>query len=385
MKKLLSLLALMLALLCLLCACNNDPTPPDPYPTPTPPPGSEPVERTAHFHSSERLMMSVPFTQLDDLSMPEAPDDLPFVGWIYEVGGERKICAIGEVPEAVNAEGDLHFYALSLRFSSVMTLTPALDEESFSITASINGDDMRTLIAVLGADKVSAGLLIAPYGEVTGPGREFTLECGAAGLVDHKGTPFTAAEGSYTVTGSTGVIAADALLEKFAARAYITYQFMGYTITSYGDYFPLMQTATLLGASALAFEELAATADETFIHAVETAEGTCYSRYTAAEREVLRARLDRAVYVDTANGRVENKYSLNNVDYYDYKYYVSPYEVATVSDELVAGARTYVVTGVGEADHGDLDAYFVGGSYRPPKADEWHGDGLYISVESETA
>ena len=383
MKKLLFLSVVLLVALCLLCGCNKQPEQPS-YTPPEYSPEPEPEERIAHFYSVDRLMMSVPFTYADDLEMPEAPDELPFVGWLYEVGGELKICAAGLVPDELDATGDLRFYALSIRFSSVMTLTPSLTQESFAFTASVNGDDMRKMISVLGAENVSAGLLIAPYGEVTGPEREFTLECGAAGLLDCKAQSFSATEGNYLLTGSTGVIAPEQLLEKYAARAYITYNFLGYTMTMYGDYFPLMHTASLHGASATAYEELSATADEIFAYAVETEQGTRYSRYTPAEREILRERLDRAVYVDSANGRVQSKYSLNNVDFYDYVYYVSPYAVVTVSDELTPGARTFVVAGVDGADHQDLDAYFIGGSYRPPKSEEWHEDGLYIAVDSAT-
>ena len=106
----------------------------------------------------------------------------------------------------------------------------------------------------------------------------------------------------------------------------------------------------------------------------------------AATLAPLAARLDRVVNVSTAaGGGILQEYSLNNVDFFNFTYYHSPYTRSAVLLNTPEGYTTYVVTGATPDAHRSITAYFIGRSYRAPDPEEWQADGLYIAVENPKA
>ena len=360
----------------LLSACKKEPTT-------TPDPGAE-SKPQASFYDGDTLILTLDLTEQSLFSMPENPTGAEsMIGW--ELEGENRFLGFGDSFDASGVGKDLVFRTVHARIATKTEVLPSLDDSTLLFGGTVNADDYRRLVSLFGAQNVEVGLLIAPYQNVTGGDRRFTLDCGAEGLLVRPVTP-TVNDGQTgcDLLGKTDPIADGEILEKYAARAYIKLTANGSQTTLYAPYYPLEHTCSLYGASALAFEDLTVAADAKHKHAVQTAKGTRYSAYTAAERELLRARLDRVVHVSTSASGLVDRYSRNNVDFYYFQYYTSPYRVKYVIPNTEKGERTYVIVGRDEADFNTVTAYFIDDSYRAPRAEEWQEDGIYITVESKT-
>ncbi len=317
---------------------------------------------------------------LDGWALPDAPtlDGRVFVAW-QQVGGGLYLA--GETYDApLPQSGEITFRALGVRFGALPETTPHVDTHTLEFSFSVDGADVR---ALAGAADLKIGLLLAPYASVTGGTRTFTVDSLAAGLQNFSLSPDLAADKDYTVSGATGTIADSEILEKFAARPYLSFCHGTRVEVVYGSYLPLVHTASLYGAAALSTEDLRDAASAAYPHAVTTDAGVYFSPLPAAEYAARRALLDKAVFVDSAAGRVESRFSLNNVDFSDFQYYRSPYRVDRVEEDAEAGTSTFVVVGADDpAAFADISAYYVGGSYRPPRSSEWRADGLYITISN---
>lgn len=379
MKRiLLLLLTLCLLLPTALIACNkpDDPTPPAG--------GGSDGGRTAYFHIGNKTDTLTLEEDAASLLLP-ATAAMPgkvFIGWAYE-HADGKMLYEGGAQVNLPA-GDCHFTAVGVSLYTEVGATASLSAERLRFTATLNGNDYRALADLLGQESITVGLLIAPYAEVTGGDRQFTLGCGATGLLNRVNTPSLAENCvNFTLSGETEDIPTNAILEKYAARAYLTYTLNGTTHTIYAPYYPLSHTANLHGASAQAFEDLKASAEGNYTRAIETPAGTYYTRHTDAERTLLQARLDRVVNISTkSGGTVLQEYSLNNIEFFVYTHYRSPYRVTKQANTPDTGYDTYIVTAVYGANFNNVTAYFIGGSYRAPNPAEWQNDGIYIVVNN---
>ena len=365
MKRILILL-LTLFSLTLLFGCDRGEIPP-----PEEGGSNPPAAQKATFYNGDKSDQFAIAEDVHTLILPAAPqmNGATFIGWVYE-GEEGDVlyhanASFTDLPET----GDLVFRALGVRLATGEAATPSLTEETLTFSATLHGEDYRKLASLVGTENITVGLLIAPYEHVTGGDRTFTLSCGAQGLLNRVNT--LSPEGTnayYSLSGTSEAIAPSDILEKLAGRAYLSCTFGGETVTAYAPYYPLNHTCTLYGASAAGYEVLAAAgADE-------------------ATLAPLKARLDRVVSVGiSSGGSILQEYSLNNVDFFNFEHYQSPYTLSAVLTNTPEGYTTYVVTGATANAHMTVTAYFIGRSYRAPAPAEWQSDGIYIAVENPKA
>ena len=367
MKRILVLLIACLAVLLLFgCTPDTGTTPPEGGGGSVPP-----TEQKVIIYNGNDQTQFALAEGITSLVLPNAPqmNGATFIGWAYESDSGKTLYHAGAEFTDFPETGDLVFRAVGVRLNTAEAATPSLTEETLTFSASLYGEDYRTLVSILGAENVTVGMLIAPYANVTGGNRSFTLDCGAEGLLNRTFTPDASATSAYyTVTGTSDAIAPADMLEKLAGRAYLSCTFGGKTVVAYAAYYPLNHTCTLYGASAAAYEVLAASGAD------------------AALLAPLKARLDRVVNVSTTSGgSILQEYSLNNVDFFNFTYYHSPYTLSAVLANTPEGYTTYVVTGATPDAHQSIVAYFIGRSYRAPDPAEWKTDGLYIAVENPKA
>lgn len=365
MKRIFLLLTVLFSL-ALLAACDRGESPYCP-----PAGGSTPPAQKAIFYNGEESEQFSLGEDINTLILPNAPEmnGATFIGWSYETADGEVLYHAGAEFTDLPDEGDLTFRAVGVRLLTNGAATTELDEETLTFSGTLNGEDYRKLASLIGAENITVGMLIAPYAGVTGGNRTFTLDCDAAGLLDRVntiGTDTTPAH--YTLVGTSNVIAPADILEKLAGRAYLSCTFGGKTVTAYAAYYPLNHTCTLYGASAILYEMLSLSNPE------------------SPALAPLAARLDRVVSVGTTSGgSILNEYSLNNVDFFSFTYYRSPYTLKEVLQNTPEGYTTYVVTGSTPDAHRTLSAYFIGRSYRAPTPAEWQEDGIYIAVENPKA
>ena len=340
--------------------------------------------REAKFYNNATLTESLALDSAGGVTLPEGPSmgAKKFVGWVVSVEGAERLFAAGDRFVDTAGSGDLSFHALGV---GIKTLTGAA--VSYSSPTSLRFDgavelaDYNRLVALLGADRVKCGVLVAPY--MASNAEAFDHSSTFEGLLDRPADAFLHSTDTLGIFGGrTDEIGGEALLEKYCGRAYLSVVIDGKTHTVYADYSLEDHVRNAHGVTACAFEDRSATA--TTAYANVTADG-CYSPYTAQQLNALRARLDQVVYVSIAgNGEVLGKYSKDNFTFYDFNtaHYVSPYQV----DRMIADDRSnptgydiYVVVGKDGADFNTVTAYFIGGSYAPPnRAEEWKADGIYI-------
>lgn len=364
MKRILLLLVALLSLT-LLIGCNREETP-----SPEGGGSNPPAAQKAIFYIGDEIDQFALDKDVHTLILPNAPEmnGATFIGWVYEGAEGSSLYHAGasftDLPDA----GDLVFRALGVRLTTGEAAVASLTEETLTFRAQLNGEDYRKLVSLVGAENISVGMLIAPYKNVTGGNRTFTLDCAAEGLLVRANTlSATDTDAYYTLSGKSNTIAPADILEKLAGRAYLSCTFGGKTVTAYAAYYPLNHTCTLYGASAVMYEALAAADAE------------------EAVLSPLRARLDRVVNV-SMSGSILHEYTLNNIFdpayVFTFQHYQSPYTLSEVlSNTPEQGYTTYVVKGATPDAHHTVTAYFIGRSYRTPDPAEWREDGIYIAVE----
>ena len=340
--------------------------------------------RKAEFYNNGTLTESLALDGEGGLTLPAGPDmgAKKFVGWVVSVDGTERLCAAGDRFADAAGSGDLAFYAMGVE---IKTLTGAAVTYTAPTKLRFDGavalDDYNRLVALLGADRIKCGVLIAPY--VVSEAKSFDHNSSFAGLLDRPADAFLHSTDTLGIFGGgTDEIEGAALLEKYCGRAYLSVTIDGKTHTVYADYSLDDHVRNAHGVTACAFEDRSAVATAT--HANLTADG-CYSPYTAQQLNDLRARLDQVVYVSIMeSGEVLSKYSKDHFVFYDFNdaHYVSPYLVdRVIADDKnnPTGYDIYVVVGKDGADFNTVTAYYIGGSYAPPnRAEEWKADGIYI-------
>lgn len=335
--------------------------------------------REAVFYNGSSVETRLALDSEGGVILPAGPNmgAKKFVGWVVSIDGAERLCAAGDRFADAQGSGDLAFHALGVE---IKTLTGAAVTYSAPTKMRFDGAvslaDYNRLVALLGAEQVKCGVLIAPY--MASNAQAFDHNSTFGGLLDRPVDAFLHSTDTLGVFGAkTDEIAGEALLEKYCGRAYLSVTINGKTHIVYADYSLDDHVRNAHGVTAYAFEDRASTA--TAIYANLTADG-CYSPYTAEQMSAMRVRLDQVVYVSIMeNGEVLSKYSKDHFTFCDFNnaHYVSPYRV----DRVIAddGYDIYVVVGKDGADFNTVTAYYIGGSYTPPnRAEEWKADGIYI-------
>lgn len=344
--------------------------------------GTSAQTRDAVFYYNGSAEQSIVLDSDGGVTLPEGHDmgAKKFVGWVVSVDGTERLCAAGERFADTTGSGDLAFHALCVE---IKTLTGAAVSYSAPTKLRFDGAvalaDYNRLVALLGAEQVKCGVLIAPY--MASGAKNFDHNSTFEGLIDRPVDAFSHSTDALGIFGGkTDEIKGEQLLEKYCGRAYLSVTIDGKTHTVYADYSLDHHVRNAHGVTACAFEDRSPTS--TTAHVNVTADG-CYSPYTAEQLSGLRARLDQVVYVSINDG-VMSKYSKDNFTFYDFNtaHYVSPYRLDRVIEDdrsHPTGYDIYVVTGKDGADFNTVTAYFIGGSYAPPnRAEEWKADGIYI-------
>lgn len=333
-------------------------------------------------------------TQPDgSLTLPNGPTmgSRQFIGWVIKNSdGTESLHAAGSVFTAAADASALRFEAFGIE---LRTLRGAAVSTSSPYTLRFDGvlgvEDHARMLALLGAENVTYGMLIAPY---NGPAA-FDHTSKPTGTVDRVATGFAYTTEKYGVfTGTSEPMGDDALLDRYCGRAYLTVTVSGITKTLYAPYDLTDHMRNVHGVSAAAYDDRSTTATSFY----DTATDEGYSPYTSAQLAQLRARLDKIVfiYVDlTGTGSdascIQAKYSMDHFSFFDFKNtnYTSPYTLRgtpIINDPV--GYNTYVVVGKEGADINNVYAYYVGGSYRTPnRAQEWREDGIYVSIPHASA
>ena len=340
-------------------------------------------EQTATFYNGTATVTTEQVSN-GTLTLPAAPTvgTKKFIGWTLVQGEQRTLYPAGATLGTLPG-GDLRFEAFAISLQTLKGAAVSLTSEStLRFDGALDRADYDALLALVGADNFRYGVLIAPYKSVGAKSIELNAPIDGL-LVRTASAPLYTNEQYAVFGGRTDVIPDAAILEKYAARAFVSVQLGGTVVTVYGGYNPADHARSVHGISAAAFEDRTSSATTT--HQSQTEAG-CYSRYSATQLTLLRTRLDKVVCVGSITGTdVENKYSKDNFTFiaYDPNHYASPYVVKEILRE--ATSITYVVVGKDGGDHQNLTAYFLEGSYRAPdRANEWKEDGLYITVSTTT-
>ena len=310
------------------------------------------------------------------IRLPEAPTahlgSRTFIGWATQEGLYPAGAVYIHTPDT-----DIVFEAISVDLQTMRGAAVSLTgAPTLRFDGAIDRAGYDRLLELVGASNVTCGVLVALYKEVYGGTRVFTHDADptiAPSLRDRVATAFSfSTEPHRFFSGRTDAVGDSAILEKYAGRAYLTVTMSnGTAYTYYAAFDPDQHARTVHGVSAFAFED----------RDLSTPDG----RYSAANMQALRARLDRVVNVDQTTGAVCNEYSHNNIDFLTYRYYTSPYRVSEIREDFPAnGKETYVIVGRDGGDFRNITAYFMGGSYRQSKGNECNSDGYYITVNSYT-
>ena len=353
---------------------------------------------TATFYNGNNLHVTLEL-EGNTLTLPAAPTtaaNTRFVGWALEVGESEILYTSGTsvtLPDGMTAPV---FRAVSVEFK---TLTGAAVSVSSPTTLRFDGaigkGDYDRLVSLVGTQNVQLGMLLAPADSVRGAetdGSKFNLTCGAEGLLDRPTSSFFYSTDRYHVfSGRTDAIADTQLLTMYAARCYLTVFTESGPVTVYTAFVAENHTRMAHYVTAMAYE------DRTEIPAGSAsytqATNAIFSPYSAAVLSRLEDRLDHIISISQWNSvtqstevRIASEYAKTPFGpFTDFVYYTSPYTVARVLEDEPAGYDTYVIVANEGADIDRVTAYYIGKSIRPPKAEEWRDDGIYISVRNVTS
>ena len=344
-------------------------------------------ERTAAFYNGNTLLEERSFSD-DTLTLPDAISvgAKRFVGWTLTNGEEKTLYAAGSTV-AVPDAGDLRFEVCSIDLRTMTGAAVSITENAtLRFDGVLNAQDRSALISLVGEDNLSLGVLIAPYKNVGST--PLTPDAPIEGLLNRSVDSFLYTTAKYCIFGGkTESIPDAAILEKYTARVYLNVKIGEETVTVYAAYNAVDHSRSVHGVSAAAFEDRSSLKGGAY---TQKTEAGCYSRYTAEQLSLLRDRLDKVVCVGSVTGtEVEDKYSMDNFTFIPYHpdHYSSPYRVKEILQESNGHETvlTYVIVATGDADHNNVCAYFLEGSYRAPdRTSEWREDGIYISVSAST-
>ena len=349
---------------------------------------------TATFYNGETVYTTANTDENGLLTLPAGPaGSEKFVGWSIEVGDLEVLYPAGASVELPAGESVFRAETVALR-----TLTGAAVSIGSPTTLRFDGAlslaDYQRLVSLVGADKITLGLLIAPSTAVYGAQNDsskFIHGSAADGLLVRTSVIAYSTAEQCVFTGRTDAIADDMLLESYSARAYLTVQTQDGSVTVYADYDPEKHDRMAHYVTAMAFEDRTESCKSGHIYTTADAPDH-YAFYPESILEQLEARLDKVISVSQWNSttqsveiRVVSEYAKDIYGGFTaFKFYASPYRVDRVLADDPAGFDTYVIVAEEGADFNNVKVYFIGHSYRPPSPGEWKADGIYISVRNET-
>ena len=324
------------------------------------------------FYMGDTLYLDTTTDGNGAMAIPAAPGETgeTFIGWVLErETGEKRLFAPGAAFRDESGSATLVFRALTVDLSTLTGAAAGLTlPYSLRFDAALSGSDYRTLVSLVGAENITLGLLTAPYEKIIGKGENFT-PAGGADFITVSPATLTGTSGK-TLLFSARVegISEKQLLDKFAARGYLTVRFEdGTTTTVLATFRNTDHARSVHAVLAAAFEDVKDNADATHTAEFEYGDAMHFSPYTAAERDFMEAGLDHVISVDTLfeNDReqvsIAQEYSMDGIRFQPFSYYSSPYIVVSVTyEERIA---TVSVRATGGANIRDVTTYYLGGSY----------------------
>lgn len=324
--------------------------------------------QTAEFYVEGEVIATERTDESGAMALPDVPEcgSRQFLGWVL---GD-KLYAPKAAFWASGETGTLTFHALTVDLQTLSGAAASIDGEPWSLRfdASIPKEELERLVALVGRGNVTIGLLTAPCRKIQGKGTNFNHTDGADFVTDTCSFTPSFETGTLSVfSARVSGITASALLDKYAARGYLTVRYdTGDARTVYAPFSNAEHARAVHGVLAAAYEDFARAAGEKYTSAFRAGEEALFSPYSEAERALLVAALDRVVNVKTpttANEttRVVSAYSLDEIHFLEFQFYTSPYEVKSAT--VGTNAMTITVTGKNGADFHNIATYYIGDSY----------------------
>ena len=328
--------------------------------------------KKATFYTGDTLYLDTTTDGNGAMAIPAAPGEIEetFIGWVLErETGEKRLFAPGAAFRDEGGSATLVFRALMVNLSTLTGAAAGLSlPYSLRFDGALSGEDYRALVSLVGAENVTVGLLTAPYEKIIGKGKNFNLTDGADFVTQNPAQIGNTAEKTLLFSARVGGISEKQLLDKFAARGYLTVRFEdGTTRTVLASFRNADHARSVHAVLAAAFEDAKGSADAKYAVGFETGDGKAFSPYTAEERGFLENGLDHVISVatvyedDRTQVKVESEYSIDGIRFTAFRYYSSPYTVDGVSyEEQTATVR---IKAIGGANVRDITTYYIGGSY----------------------
>lgn len=351
-------------------------------------------DSTATFYKGDSVYATETLDGTHDLTLPACSDaDRIFVGWRTDSAEGSVLYPVGTT--VTLPEGNSDFYAVLI---DLRTLTGAAvsvgSPTTLRFDGAISAADHAALAELVGAEQITVGMLIAPASQVfdaTVGGTVLRKDVAAEGLLDRIADLERTANGYALFSGRTEAIPDEMLLESFAARAYLTVATVYGEITVYARFDAEKHERMAHFVTAKAFEDRTERRDSSHIYTTESVKSH-YAAYPEQTLARLEDRLDKVISVSQWNSqtqsvdiRIANEYAKNIYGTFtEFLFYTSPYRVDRVLEDDPRGFDTYVIVANEGADFRNVKAYFIGHSYRPPSANEWKEDGIYLAVRNET-
>jgi len=333
---------------------------------------------------------TVVFTDTTDergaMPLPGAPDTDTgvFVGWVLEAEGGGRLYAPGAAFRDEGTQSALTFRALTVRLNTLTGAAAGLSlPYSLRFDATLAGEDYRTLLSLAGAENVTVGILTAPYEKIIGKGENFNPEDGKDFVTLHAAAPGDTTAETLFFSARVGGISEKGLLNKFAARAFVSVRFAdGTERVATAPFVNGDHARSVHAVLSAALEDAADRAGGRYTDPFSFEDASFYSPYSAKERSFLQNAMDCVISVqlpveDGEKIRIVSEYSPDGIHFKPFRFYTSPYTVSKVNyGEKTA---TVTVTAKGGANVRDIATYYLGGSYSSA-----HPDNLFVSGDEVT-
>lgn len=350
--------------------------------------------KTATFYVGEKVYQTGTTDANGAMAIPGEPEtgDGVFIGWVFEsANGEKRLYAPSSAFRDDSTQTALTFRALSVNLRTLTGAAAGLSlPYSLRFDGALSGEDYRMLAALTGAENITVGLLTAPYENIIGKGENFNLVSGEVFITSNPATLTDTTGETLYFSARVENIAAKRMLDKFAARAYLTVRFADDQVrTVYAPFRNADHARSVHAVFAAAFEDATTAADGKYTAKFQPdgSDTAYYSPYTARERGFLENGLDRVVNVqlpieEGEKVRVVSEYSINGTEFKEFRFYTSPYRVASVNyTEKIA---TVTITATGGASVMDILTYYLGGSYSSSHPDNILTDGNILTFTFRT-
>lgn len=343
--------------------------------------------KSATFLVGDTVFRSDTTDEHGAMPIPGVPDTggRVFVGWVLEgAEGGRRLFAPGAAFRDDSEASSLTFRALAVDLQTLTGAAAGLSlPYSLRFDATLAGEDYRTLLSLAGAENVTVGLLTAPYEKIVGKGQNFNPTDGKDFVSQHPATPGDSTVETLLFSARVGGISEKSLLDRFAARAFVTVRFAdGTERTALAPFVNGDHARSVHAVLSAAFEDVADTANEKYFCGFLWEDATVYSPYSGEERNFLEAALDHVISVQTPveegeKTRIVSEYSLNGIAFKPFCFYSSPFVVSDVNySEKTA---TVTIIALDGANVRDIATYYLGGSYSSA-----HPDNLFVSDDKLT-